>query len=307
MRRDQEAACDARVLGDRDPATRAAYARVIASFAVPSRLGPRADLAAPMACPVLGDKSIVHRLRSLTMTDISARRRRAGRWALVLSGALALPLTATVVYADQDRDRTRDAPVAPAAPDAPPAPEARGVAKRVTIVTEHADDAAGKDRPKPKHEKRLERDGKTIVIHSDKPIDEAELEAKLAELEKTDLLLLRDGPLPPGEPGKLRKIVMVRERPDGTRLAHAFGKCEAGKTLADVNAGAESSTDGGQSVHRTRILLCGPEGEGRAEAAARVRKARERLAQTPGMQDPVRADVLRQLDETVARLERGPE
>ncbi len=67
MRRDQEAACDARVIAARGAEKRAAYASVIAGFAT----GPRFALAAPMACPVLGDKSIIHRLRSLTMTDIS--------------------------------------------------------------------------------------------------------------------------------------------------------------------------------------------------------------------------------------------
>src|SRR5690606_21003113 len=75
MRRDQEAACDARVMAGRDRAERAAYADLLAGFAA----GPRLALAAPMACPILGEKSIVHRLRSLSMSDISRRRRIAGR------------------------------------------------------------------------------------------------------------------------------------------------------------------------------------------------------------------------------------
>lgn len=94
LRRDQEAACDARVVSASDDDTRAAYAQTIARFSA----GPDLALAAPMACPVLGEKSIIQRLRSLNMADISPRRRWAGRAALV-AGLLALPLTASFTYA----------------------------------------------------------------------------------------------------------------------------------------------------------------------------------------------------------------
>ncbi len=97
MRRDQEAACDARVVASRSRDERAAYAAVIADFARRPQLAPRPALAAPMACPVLGDKSIIHRLRSLPMTDDSRRRRIAARGA-VAAAVLALPMTASVCY-----------------------------------------------------------------------------------------------------------------------------------------------------------------------------------------------------------------
>jgi beta-lactamase regulating signal transducer with metallopeptidase domain len=94
MRRDQEAACDARVVAGRGREERALYAALIADIAA----GPRLALAAPMACPVLGDKSIIHRLKSLSMSDMSPRRRLLGR-SLVGAAALALPLTASFSYA----------------------------------------------------------------------------------------------------------------------------------------------------------------------------------------------------------------
>ena len=97
MRCDQEAACDARVVAGRARAERAAYAQVIAGFAI----GEDVSLAASMACPVLGEKSIIHRLRSLTMHDIPTSRRRVGTAALVTT-ALALPLTATISFAKAD-------------------------------------------------------------------------------------------------------------------------------------------------------------------------------------------------------------
>ena len=99
LRRDQEAFCDARVVASRSREERAAYADIIADFARRPSLAPRPALAAPMACPVLGDKSIIHRLRSLSMSDISPRRRLLGRGALA-SAFLAVPLTASICYAE---------------------------------------------------------------------------------------------------------------------------------------------------------------------------------------------------------------
>ncbi|MBT8432626.1 MAG: M56 family metallopeptidase, partial [Altererythrobacter sp.] len=130
LRRDQEAACDARVIAERASEDRATYAQVIASFAA----GPNVALAAPMACPVLGDKSIIHRLRSLKMNNQSTKRRMAGR-GLVAAALVALPLTATITYADSTSfdEVFADVPAPPApptlgsvapTPPTPPAPAA---------------------------------------------------------------------------------------------------------------------------------------------------------------------------------------
>lgn len=99
MRSDQEAACDARVVAGRARPERAVYAQVIAGFAA----GPRLSIAAPMACPVLGEKSIIHRLRSLTLDDVSASRRKLGLGAIATSALLALPMTASIGYARPER------------------------------------------------------------------------------------------------------------------------------------------------------------------------------------------------------------
>lgn len=118
FRRDQEAACDARVVEGKSRRARALYAETIASFAGTQGMA----LAAPMACPVLGETSIVHRLRNLTMTETTIKRRRAGRF-LLSGAALALPLTATVGYAAAETSAP-DAPVAPSASIAATAPVA---------------------------------------------------------------------------------------------------------------------------------------------------------------------------------------
>ena len=130
MRRDQEAACDARVVARCDARRREAYATTIASFATRSDRRASLALAAPMACPVLGDKSIIHRLRSLTMSDISPRRRIAAR-TLMIGALAAVPLTASISYAEAlgvpEVPAAPLAPVASVAPLAPAAPEAPAV------------------------------------------------------------------------------------------------------------------------------------------------------------------------------------
>tara|TARA_B100000678_G_scaffold173420_1_gene144700 strand:+ start:202 stop:1920 length:1719 start_codon:yes stop_codon:yes gene_type:complete len=124
MRRDQEAACDARVVERCDARLRETYASTIASFATRSDRRASLALAAPMACPVLGDKSIIHRLRSLTMSDISPRRRIAAR-VLTIGALAAMPLTASISYAETAMGaEVPDAPPSPAAPTAPVALEA---------------------------------------------------------------------------------------------------------------------------------------------------------------------------------------
>ena len=138
MRRDQEAACDARVVASRSRDERAAYAAIIADFARRPQIAPRPALAAPMACPVLGDKSIIHRLKSLPMDDGSRGRRWAARGA-VAAALLAVPMTASISYAEPvaapEAPAVPFAPTAPVAPaiavpDAPPAPDAPDARQR---------------------------------------------------------------------------------------------------------------------------------------------------------------------------------
>lgn len=115
MRRDQEAACDARVMAGRLRHERAAYAQVIAGFAA----GDHLSLAAPMACPVLGEKSIVHRLRSLTMNEVTPGRKRLGIAAVATTALVALPLSASISYAAEEPAKVPAAPLAPEVPDVP--------------------------------------------------------------------------------------------------------------------------------------------------------------------------------------------
>jgi hypothetical protein len=170
MRRDQEAACDARVLAGRDAGTRAAYGTLVASFATGGRLA----LAAPIAGPavirgtlgaLLGEKSVVHRLRCMTRPEPSTARRRLGL-GLLAASALALPITASISYAADD---------APPAPATPPVPEVRH-GRHIVIVEKdaHADPAKLRSRT-------LTRGDTTITVTADHEVTDADLEAHLAD------------------------------------------------------------------------------------------------------------------------------
>jgi bla regulator protein BlaR1 len=168
MRRDQEAACDARVVAGCARSERVVYASVIAGFAT----GKHLALAAPMACPVLGEKSIIHRLRTLTMSDVSAVRRKFGLAAIATTALVALPLTASISYAQPD-----EPPVEPEVPAATP--------QRV-IVIEHGPNAQGHEEGTVQRRviiRRGEHDTATAGAEVDQDVAQAMAEARDAMAE----------------------------------------------------------------------------------------------------------------------------
>ena len=181
MRRDQEAACDARVVAGRAQGEKAAYAQVIAGFATGDH---HLALAAPMACPVLGEKSIIHRLRSLTMSEVSSGRRRLGI-AAITTTALALPLTASISYAHEEMPLPPEPPAAPLPPEPPEVPLAPDAP-----LPPQAPEAPSIESVDPDEHVyvRVDDDGERRVIRhritrSGQPMSEAELEAHMARLE----------------------------------------------------------------------------------------------------------------------------
>lgn len=320
MRRDQEAACDARVLAGRDHATRAVYAGLIASFAH----SPRLALAAPMACPVLGDKSIIHRLRSLTMTEPTSQSRLLGRL-LLGAAALALPLTASITYAAQD------APTPPAPPEAPEAPSVKKSTKVMII-----DNPAGSTiDDKNLHTKVIEKDGKTIVLKTTKPLSDAEAEQHVAKamssMAEADHMVSKDhaGASWTAHDGavKTHKIVMVErvnaEGKDGdakkgehrevrTMVFHGDGK---GADMAKMHGGAmvmtgcaegkpieaktESKVNGEHKI--SKVMICSKGGD-KAQALAGLKKARDKVAADSSLSAEIKTEVLKQLDAEIAKL-----
>lgn len=311
LRRDQEAACDARVLAGASRETREAYGRLIASFAQ----SPRLALAAPMACPMLGEKSIVHRLRSLTMTEPTLRQRLIGR-AMIGAAVLALPLTASITYAASDAP-----PAPPEAPTAPDAPKVR-IAKKVVIV-DHEGGASPDDTKLVT--KVIERDGKTIVLKTTKPLSEAEVEERVAKA-LASIPDIPDVPLPPevGDGKHIRSFVLVRdgEAPkDGERhqrkviviggvpgpatalaVAGAEGAVICTEGLQGNDISAETQKDGERQVVKMRFCH---KGGSQAIAVDAMRKARDRLSSDSNLSDEIRAKVIEELDREIERMSKA--
>lgn len=300
LRCDQEAACDARVVATRSIHERAQYAEVIASFAT----GPRLVLAAPMACPVLGDKSIIRRLRSLTMNDVSLRRRRTGLLGLGLAAA-ALPFTATLTYAEEPS--VPAPPVPPKAPSAIPVPPAPPVApdhpsavedlpsfedaiREVEVEQERVgeqeahvhvlhDEKAGKDGKVRKVEvRRIHAEGMSAE-------ERAELKAELAEAMaemRADLAEAR-------AEYQQAMIEMKDELGDVTVIE---GRCERDSPMV------KETTKDGKKV----MVLC--KTGFTAQARHGLVQARRAIAGDSGIDEKTKSEVLRSLDEEIANLDR---
>jgi beta-lactamase regulating signal transducer with metallopeptidase domain len=321
LRRDQEAACDARVVAGRDSATRAAYGALIADFA----RAPRMSLAASIACPVVGEASIVHRLRSLTMSEPSPARRAIGRL-LLAGGALILPLTASISYAAD-----------PAEP-----PKQRIETSKQIVIVDHPDGADQKD---PQLATRvIEKDGKTIVLKTAKPLSDAEVQERIAKAEasmkdaetmiwsSTDkdgegqrriVTMVRkqgDGPAGEAKPGERRRVIVMSGDSveiDGDpaasvmMLRHKDGKpgslavVSHGDVMACADGGEVSNVteeevkDGKRQVIKMRFCN---KGGTPAMALDALKQARERMSQNKDLSTEIRERVLKSLDEQIAKM-----
>lgn len=317
MRRDQEAACDARVVEHRDRSDRAAYALLIASAAA----SPRAALAAPMACPVLGDNSIVHRLRNLTMTNPSQRRRRLGA-VLVGAGVLLVPLTASISYAQDEAIEAPLppappapplAPVAPRAPDAPLAPldptppeaprppdglpdriivdEVGDTRARHSFMVVHEDaDGDHADAPKPGRKYR------GVRVHNGKLTEKQlkDLEALDLKLDGLDTQLDRSITLPREEIDRLIVDSQRLARLSAVTVPHMptiITDCDAKDAVSDT-----TDANGKRVIRICRQRIAG-------SSAVGLRAARAQIARQREMSEDTRKDVLERLDREIARLE----
>ena len=192
FRQDQETACDARVLAKSGRDVRAVYGRTIAKSASGHRLG--------LASPLNQKDKIKGRLKMLGQSEKSPFRSRLGTGLVAVGTVIALPLTATVTYAeavDPVDLSTADAPLAPAvpsasaapsavsAPAAPSAPSAPATVGDVTNITmlngrKHYD-------PAQDHVHKIKHNGRTIILRTDKDLSEKEIREMVQEAEQSRL------------------------------------------------------------------------------------------------------------------------
>ncbi|WP_120717775.1 M56 family metallopeptidase [Tsuneonella amylolytica] len=326
MRRDQEAACDARVIANRGRAERATYASVIARAATTApRGGFQPSLAAPMACPVLGDASIVDRLRTLTMTDPTIRRRRAGML-LIGAAALALPLTASISYAadeapvppappeaPQAPPVVPSAPSAPAAPLPPEAPYAPQPGESRIVVEGTSPDGSARERSvtvirttgaEQAPQRRLieMRDHVPHGLEPDSPEFERHMKRMERDLERMGREIERSVRIDE------RRIAAVAARASASALAAADHAKIAAMAAARAPRVVEDC-EGTQSVRESRsadgkrvIRICH---SGKGQALSSLRHARASIASNRDMPEQARAEVLAELEAEIAELEAG--
>jgi len=303
MRRDQEAACDARVLAGRGREDRVRYAALIAEVAT----GPRLALAAPMACPVLGERSIVHRLRSLSMSEMSPRRRWFGR-TLFTAGALALPLTASISYAvAQVPPAPPIASIDPDAPEAPEAPEARdGDERHVRTIVIRRDGEDGEPivrRFVMRHPPGAPGAAPTpqFNFHGE-DFDSEEFQRGMEEFQREMEQFRAEWTEKHGE-----EWAQWAEQHRGQALAMAEqARRMAPEVVHDCNQGDNPVRTSRSDDGRQRIVICNVQINRMANTMARssLRSARNAIAQNREMSDEVRREVLEDLDEEIERIER---
>ncbi|MEH6792188.1 M56 family metallopeptidase [Parasphingorhabdus sp.] len=181
FRQDQETACDARVLARSGRDVRAVYGRTIAKSASGHRLG--------LASPLNQKDKIKGRLRMLGQSEKSTFRRRLGAGLVAAGTVAALPLTATVTYAEAvdpgdiavpEAPLAPEAPMAPLAPLAPAAPAVDGDITRITMLNGRKNYDPATD-----HVRTIRHNGRTIVLRTDKLLSEKEVRQLVAEAEKS--------------------------------------------------------------------------------------------------------------------------
>ncbi len=319
MRRDQEAACDARVIdthadGGRDGATRARYGQVIAAAAKAKSQSPALSsplaIAAPMAgfreiAPRLGEKAIVHRLRSLAMSP-SRLRRRLGIGLVSAAALVAIPLTASVSYAEAEQSTVSSVPVPPSAPAAPAAPEAP-LPPEAPAAPEAPEVADGKHFVWISEEDGASEDGKirkeVRVIHKGEMTEaermrfEAEIERATAEATRAGVEAAKAG----AEAAKVHAYAHAQTMRVAANAPEVEEKISADGKVRTIRV--FKTIDGNRELVSENIIDEGAIHRDAMKAAIRgIMAARASLATSTSLSAEERAEVLAELDSEIAEL-----
>ena len=311
FRFDQEAACDARVLAGTDISTRQHYGRALARSAT----DPVPALAMAMASS--RPRSIIERLRRVMMKDTSKGRRLTGKLAIFAAAAIALPLTATVVPVMAEEA---------AAPD-----DAKKITRHKTKIImvkgkdgkmETIDVSGDDDTP---FVKKIEKDGKTIILRSNKELSEAEIDKMIAEAEKSRVkaeIAAGDAEAAEAEAEAAMAEAEVAmadaemHRAEALRIVSTmdFSSFIPEIDIREISKGCQKgetvSTDikgfDGVAKSQVKIVMCG-KGQAKLaklEALKGLREAREDIAAEADMPKNIRKSVIDSLDKQIERMKK---
>lgn len=319
FRFDQEAACDARVLAGKGNEERAIYGQALARTAF--------DGVPTFATALNSPKTIIERLRRLSMKDASKTRRSIGKLGILTAGAIILPLTATIVPAvvAQEAEKVVGDEAKPEI-----------IKKNVKIikikkgdgetvdVTAH--DGDGKEVTK------IEREGKTFIFRTDKQLSEEEIEKMVAEAQKSaaeaEKMAANHGEWTAKLDGEKmdkahkRMVLMQKKMADARAVAWDSKEFHKAMNIAayipeidikeirtNCKEGQPVTTDvsgfDGQNKSRIKLVMCG-KGQAkiaRASAIEGLRDAKDDVASDEDIPENVRKDVVEKLEEQIRKLE----
>ena len=249
------------------------------------------------------------------MPETTVRRRRFGL-GLIAGAAFALPLTATIGFAAPEAAPA--APTPPEMPAAPAAPDGKHVEKRVMII-HHAD---GAHDPSKMKTRTVTRDGNTVTVTTDEDLTDEQLDAKLAELDKGGaMVMLRHedpaAPAAPEAPGTPHREIhrIIINSVDGKANHEAMAMAMANGAMPHGGAIVCSGKDGAATVvtndtgsdgkaRMVKVKICAM-AHAKKSALEGLKSARERLTSDPKLPANVRDDVLKSLDEEIAKLSKA--
>jgi bla regulator protein blaR1 len=315
FRFDQEAACDARVLAGKGAEERAIYGQALARTAF--------DGVPTFATALNSPKTIIERLRRLTMKDASTQRRMFGKLGILTATAIILPLTATIVPAVVAQNEV-----------AAEQGKAERIKRDVHIIKIKKDgetvDVVGHDGDG--EVTKVERDGKTFIFRTDKQLTEQEVEqwietAEKSRMEADKALAEADGARAEADAAQ-GAADSAAAAAEGARAAAEVGRVEALRVMSNINIasyipeidikeitkncreGQPVTTDvsgfDGQNSSRIRLVMCG-KGQAkmaRVEAIKGLREARGDIDKDKDIPAKIRQEVVEKLEQQIRKLER---
>ena len=294
FRVDQEAACDARVLAGKCAEDRVIYGQALARTAF--------DGLPTFATALNSPKTIIERLRRLTMKDPSKQRRSFGKLGILTATAVILPLTATVVAQEAETTAEKKAK--------------SGIVKSHVKVI----------KVKPKDDDTIYittqgDDGKSFVFQTIQKASQSEIDRLAANAEKlaarnadnttrsdhtrggTTFRVHKNGKLANSDADyihfsadEVRVSTLVPE----IDIQEITVNCKEGQPVTTNVEGSD-----GTSKSRIKIVMCG-KGQAkvaRIEALEGLREARSEIASEEDMPKAIRTDVIEKLEKQIRKLE----
>jgi bla regulator protein blaR1 len=327
FRFDQEAACDARVLVGKAPEMRRVYGQALARSAQ--------EGLPTFATALNSPKTIIERLRRLTMKDISKNRRLLGKLGVFAAVGVILPLTATTVtVAAKDGVtviRTGDN-----------GDQKVKVIKMTRIKGADADSSGDVDAP---YVQTITRNGRTIVLRTNYKLSQQEIEkmadeAEASRIEADDAIgeaetARRDAEVARGDAeaargeaeaargeaeakraeaeaeGMAMASAMASANVDGKYIASMIPDIDISEVTHNCKNGHPVTTDvngmDGKNKSRVRIVMCGKgmAKMARLSAIDGLKEAISDIKSEEDMPDSVRKQVIANLRDQIRKMERA--